>query len=106
MPVPITWTCETPLIIVEVLSKTTRRLDQTLKRSAYLSLSYMQEYVLIEQDFVDVEVCRRSNHWQSEHYYLGDRVYLAAVDLYLPVEDIYARVVNEDMQAFLQIASE
>lgn len=97
---------ESPLIIVEVLSKTTRKLDQTLKRLAYQSLPSLQEYVLIEQDFVDIEVCRRANHWQPEHYYLGDQMTLAAVDLHLPVEAIYARVQNDDMQAFVQTASE
>jgi Uma2 family endonuclease len=91
---------EAPLIIVEVLSKSTRKLDQTLKRLAYQSLSSLQEYVLIEQDFVDIEICRRNNHWQSEHFYLGDQVYFSAIDLSLPVEQIYARVDNEDMQAF------
>lgn len=97
---------ESPLIIVEVLSKTTRKLDQTLKRVAYQSLPSLQEYVLVEQDFVDIEVCRRNNYWQPEHYYLGDQIYLETVDLHLPVEAIYARVQNEDMQAFLQAASE
>lgn len=97
---------ESPLIIVEVLSKSTRKLDQTLKRLAYQSLPSLQEYVLIEQDFVDIEVSRRSNHWQPEHYYLGDQVYLGAVDIRLPVDAIYARVQNEDMQAFLQAAAE
>jgi len=92
---------EAPLIIVEVLSKSTRKLDQTLKRLAYQSLPSLQEYVLIEQDFVDIEVCRRSNHWQSEHFYLGDQMHLAAIDLSLPVENIYVRVNNDDVQAFL-----
>lgn len=97
---------ESPLIIVEVLSKSSRKIDQTLKRLSYQALASLQEYVLIEQDFVDIEVCRRSKHWQSEHYYLGDQVYLAAVDLTIPVGTLYARVVNDDMQAFLQAAAE
>jgi Uma2 family endonuclease len=97
---------ESPLIIVEVLSKSTRKLDQTLKRLAYQSLPSLQEYVLVEQDFVDIEVCRRNNHWQPEHYYLGDQVQLAALDLFLPVEDIYARVDNEDMKAFISETGE
>lgn len=92
---------ESPLIIVEVLSHSTRKADQTLKRHAYQSLASLQEYVLIEQEFVDVEVCRRSNHWQPEHYFLGDQVYLAALDVVLPVEQIYARVENEDMRRFV-----
>lgn len=97
---------ENPIIIVEVLSKTTRRTDQTLKRHAYQSLASLQEYMLIEQDFVDVEVCRRSTHWQSEHYYLGDTVQLAAIELAVTVATLYARVQNEDMRAWLAEASE
>lgn len=98
---------EAPLLIVEVLSKSTRRTDQTLKRRAYQQLPSLQEYVLIEQDFVDIEVCRRSNAWCSEHYYLGDEVHFAALDLTLSVATIYARVVNDDMREFLsQPASE
>lgn len=92
---------ESPVIIIEVLSKSTRRTDQSLKRKAYQNLPSLNEYVLIEQDFVDVEICRRDNHWQSEHYFLGDQVHFAAIDLSMPVEAIYARVVNEDMQEFL-----
>ena len=62
--------------------------------------------MLIEPDFVDVEVCRKTNHWQSEHYYLGDTVYFAAIDLHLPVEAIYARVANPEMQEFLAVRAE
>jgi hypothetical protein len=47
--------------------------------------------------FVDIEVCRRDKHWQPEHYYFGDEVYFGAIELTLPVEKIYARVMNDDM---------
>lgn len=66
---------------------------------SYQTLPSLEEYVLIEQDFVDVEVCRRSKRWWPEHYYLGDTVHFASIDLTLSVEDIYARVMNDDMQA-------
>ncbi len=97
---------EKPIIIVEVLSKSTRRVDQTIKRRAYLNLPSLQEYVLIEQDFVDVEVIRRSEGWQSKHYYLGDEVTFESIALTLPVEDIYHRVQNEDMLEFLNKQAE
>lgn len=90
-----------PTLIVEVLSKSTRKTDKALKRLAYQNLPSLQEYVLVEQDFVDVEICRRANHWQSEHYFLGDTVHFASINLTMPVEDIYARVANEDMAEFL-----
>ncbi|CAK8714994.1 Putative restriction endonuclease domain-containing protein [Candidatus Electrothrix laxa] len=89
-----------PLLIVEVVSQSTRKKDNTLKRLCYQNIPSMEEYVLIEQNFVDVEMCRRSNHWRPEHYYLGDEVHFASIDLTLPVEDIYARVMNEDMRAY------
>lgn len=92
---------ETPIIIIEVLSKSTRRTDQTIKRRAYLNLPSLQEYVLVEQDFVDVEVVRRSEGWQSKHYYLGDEVTFESIELMLAVEAIYHRVQNEDMLEFV-----
>ena len=97
---------DAPLIIIEVLSKATRKLDHTLKRQAYQRLPSLLEYVVIEQDIVDIEICRRSNHWQSEHFYLGDEVYFAAIALRLPVTEIYDRVTNEDVTRYIQVLQE
>ena len=92
---------ETPTILIEVLSKTTRRTDETIKRLAYTQIPTLQEYVLIEQDFVDVEVVRRANSWQSEHYFLGDDITFASIGLTLSVEEIYDRVQNSDVSEWL-----
>jgi len=91
---------ENPVIIVEVLSKSTRRMDQTAKKFAYQALPTLQEYVLIEQDFVDFEVCRRSEGWISRHYFMGDNVAFDSVGLTLSVTDIYQRVDNNDASSF------
>ncbi|RLA25602.1 MAG: Uma2 family endonuclease [Gammaproteobacteria bacterium] len=93
---------ETPVIIVEVLSKSTRRIDETTKRFSYINIPGLQEYVLIEQDIVDIEVIRRSENWLSKHYFLGDQVYFESIDLTLSVEEIYHRVNNEEMREFVQ----
>ena len=93
---------ESPTIIVEVLSKSTRRMDEKVKRMAYQSITTLQEYVLIEQDFVDVEVCRRSERWISNHYFMGDEVLFESIRLTLPVEEIYARVENEDVRTYFE----
>jgi len=97
---------ETPLIIVEVLSKSTRRTDETIKRTAYLNIPSLQEYVLIEQDIVDIEVVRKSEGWQSKHYFLGDDVTFESIGLTLSVEDIYLRVHNDDVLEFQRKKSE
>lgn len=93
---------EAPVIIVEVLSKLSRRIDETTKRIAYQSIPGLKEYVLIEQDFVDVEICRKSEGWVSRHFFWGDSVYFEAVDLTLTVEEIYDRVDNEEVKGWLQ----
>ncbi len=92
---------EKPALIVEVLSKTTRRLDKTTKLAAYKSLQTLKEYVLIEQGHVEIEIFRRSQHWIAEHYFLGDELYLESVGLSVDVADIYRRVDNEDMRDYL-----
>lgn len=91
-----------PVLVVEVLSKSTRRRDETTKRLAYQSLPSLIEYVLIEQDIVDVEVCRRREGWVSNHSFMGDEVTFESIGLTMTVEDIYDRVVNEDVTSYLE----
>ena len=55
---------ETPTILVEVSSKSTRRTDETEKRMAYMQIETLEEYVLIAQDYVEVEVIRRAEGGQ------------------------------------------
>lgn len=93
---------EKPSIIIEVLSKTTRRLDKTVKLAAYKTLTSLQEYVLIEQDHVEVEVFRRSQNWFAEHFFLGDSIHFESINFSVNVVDLYHRVNNEDMQDYLQ----
>ena len=92
---------ENPILIVEVLSRSTRRRDKTEKREEYLALPSLLEYVLIEQDVAEVEVQRRSNDWRSEYYYLGQEIHFESVDVTVSVEAIYQRVKNKDVEAFL-----
>ncbi len=63
---------EYPVVIIEVLSQSTYKKDRTTKRFSYLNLSSLLEYVLVEQDFVDIEVLRKNDDWKSKHYFLGD----------------------------------
>jgi hypothetical protein len=65
-------------------------------------LPSLQEYVLIEQDIVTVQVLRRSNHWQSEYFFLGDSVTFESIGYTLAVDVIYDRVDNRDMNEFRQ----
>ncbi|MCF7967011.1 MAG: Uma2 family endonuclease [Methylobacter tundripaludum] len=91
-----------PVIIVEVLSRATRKTDTTKKFIRYINLPSLQEYVLIEQDYVSVLVLRKSKHWQPEYFYLGDQVTFESIGLTLTVEEVYDRVDNADMNEFRQ----
>ena len=93
---------EKPTLIVEVLSKTTRRMDKTTKLAAYKTVPSLLEYLLIEQDHVEIEIFRRSQNWFAEHYFLGDELHLESIGLTVGVADIYRRVDNEDMRDYLQ----
>jgi len=92
---------ENPVLIVEVLSKSTRRMDEITKRAAYKQIISLEEYVLVEQDIAEVEVIRRATGWQSEKYLLGDSFYLKSIDLTLSVEDVYERINIEDVVDWL-----
>lgn len=92
---------QTPIIIVEVLSSSTRKIDKTIKLMSYINIPSLQEYVMIEQDFVDIQVVRKREGWLQKHYFLGDDVTFEAIGLTVSVAEIYHRVQNEDMMELL-----
>lgn len=91
-----------PRIIVEVLSNSTRKFDKDLKRKSYQTIPTLEEYVLIEQDHVEIEVSRKSTNWQPVFYFIDDQITFESIDLTLPVLEIYARVDNQEMRDFLK----
>jgi Uma2 family endonuclease len=91
-----------PVIIIEVLSKSTRRFDQTDKRLRCQRIPTLEEYVLIEQDRGEIQVFSKKDQWQSFYYYLGDDITFSSLGITVPVEDIYYQVNNEDVLDFLR----
>lgn len=94
---------ESPRIIVEVLSNSTRKFDKDLKRKIYQAIPTLEEYVLIEQDHVEIEICRKNEHWKSTFYFLDDDITFESIDLTLPVLEIYQRVDNQEMREYLNL---
>ena len=93
---------QAPTLIVEVLSKSTQQYDKTFKLETYLTIPSLQEYILIEQDRAEIQVLRKSDGWKSHYYFLGDEVTFESVELTVSVEEIYDRIDNEDVQAWLE----
>jgi len=88
---PSAYYTEAPVLIVQVPSQSTERHDRAEKFYHYRRLGSLQEYVLVAQDLMRVEVYRRSSGWDLELYGEGDRFCLEAVDLELAVEDCCTR---------------
>lgn len=80
-----------PVLIAEVLSDSTAAYDRGLKFEQYQRLPSLQEYLLIEQDRVHVDLFRRNAEglWVLHPAGPGDTVTLASVDLSLPIEAFY-----------------
>lgn len=89
-----------PRLIIEVLSDSTRKFDKDLKRKIYQNIPSLEEYVLIEQDHVEIEISRKSENWQSSYYFLDDEVKFESIGLTLPILEIYARVENKELREF------
>lgn len=83
---------EQPILIIEVLSPSTERVDRTEKFDAYRLIPSLQEYVLADQDMPKIEVFRRSNAWAREEFYPDDSFTLESAGLNLTVAQVYRRV--------------
>jgi len=79
-----------PCLVVEVLSPNTARLDRFEKFLFYQRLDALEEYVLVSQDYRQVEVFRRSGQWQSVRY-TDSEIPLQSIGLTVSVEEIYRR---------------
>ena len=85
-----------PSLIVEVLSDSTETTDRREKRINYQTIESLQEYVLISQDEIKVEVYRRDNNdnWTVEILGKDDDLQLNSVGLTLTMADIYEDVFS------------
>jgi Uma2 family endonuclease len=85
-----------PNLIVEVLSDSTETTDKREKRINYQSLASLQEYVLVAQDEMRVEIYRRddSGNWTVEILGENELLRLDSVGLTLTMADIYEDVLT------------
>jgi Uma2 family endonuclease len=81
-----------PVLIFEVLSRKTRRIDEGEMKDAYLTIPSLQVYALVEQESAKVVVFRRTgNKFVGEVYEGRDAVLpLSEIGIELPLAEIYA----------------
>lgn len=81
-----------PVVLVEVLSASTRAYDRGEKLRRYQSIPSLQHVILLEQDAPDVEVWHRgpAGWTRTVHVDADDLVALPAIGVTLRVGDVYA----------------
>ena len=85
---------ENPVVVVEVLSASTRRTDEVEKMEAYLSIPSLSAYLLVEQDSPAVTAYHRTGDTFERAAYggLDATISLDAINVELPLKAIYQRV--------------
>jgi Uma2 family endonuclease len=89
-------TRDSAALIVEVLSPTTERIDRAEKFEAYKQIASVQEYVLLAQDAMELELFRRRTGWQREFYQRDSTFTLESVGATFSVSQLYRGVAFED----------
>src|SRR5262249_9079128 len=85
---------ENPTALIEVLSRATRRTDEGEKKDAYLSISSLSVYLVVEQEFPAVIAFRRTDEGFVRAVYEGLEAVIALPELKteLPLVEIYETV--------------
>ncbi len=85
-----------PVILIEILSRSTRGYDKNAKFALYRAIPTLREYVLVDSRCVNVEVWQKSAEgvWSlaTETAQPDAVIYLDRINLALPIRKIYNRV--------------
>lgn len=84
-----------PILIVEVLSKSTEANDRGEKFAAYQSLEFLQEYILVSQDKAKIEQFTRQTDgsWKYQATIgLKSAVNFTSIEVELSLDEVYRRV--------------
>ena len=89
-----------PCLIIEVLSPSTEITDKREKLINYRDLESLQEFVLVSQYEIKVEIYRRDNqgNWLMQTLGKEDDLYLNSIDLTLTTAEIYEDVLKSNLK--------
>ena len=85
---------DNPVVIAEVVSEVTRRIDEGEKRETYLTIPTLAAYLIVETDLPRVVVHRRTDSGFVAELYEGTSavISLEAIEVELPLGELYERV--------------
>ncbi len=85
---------EAPSVLFEIISESTRRIDEREKRMGYLSIARLEAYVRIEQDSPRIVIERRvEGGWETQMMEGVEKMLcLPTVEVEFPIRELYERV--------------
>jgi Uma2 family endonuclease len=81
-----------PIVLFEILSKSTKNYDRGEKFKLYRDIPSLQEYILIDSLSINIEAFRvnKQGHWELEEYRsIEDSLSIPVLNLHLPLREIY-----------------
>ena len=87
-----------PVVIIEVLSKSTQAYDREGKFNAYRTIPSFQEYLLVDQTRIHVEqsfITGKKQGWFREYDEEDEAIALAALPFQISLNDLYSKVKFE-----------
>ena len=89
-----------PVMVVEVLSPSTTRVDKFDKNVDYASTPSIQHYVMLSQERRSAVVCSRTAEgWVALELEGAGSISLPAIGMELPFDEIYCRVITAEDDA-------
>ncbi|HJT58065.1 MAG TPA: Uma2 family endonuclease [Ktedonobacteraceae bacterium] len=84
---------DTPVLVVEVLSRSTEMTDRFVKLALYQAKESIQEIIFISQAVQRVEVFSRADgDWLYRQYGAGQSFHLASLNIEIEVRQLYRRL--------------
>jgi Uma2 family endonuclease len=83
---------ENPILLVEVLSDSTKEYDKNDKFFAYQNIESFKEYLLVSQDkhVIQQYIRQPDGNWKIKATFgMDSTVYLESVDVAIPMRDVY-----------------
>ncbi len=85
---------DNPILVVEVLSPSTRRVDEEEKKEAYLSIPTLEVYLLVDSSNREVVIYQRGETGFQRDILAGEdaKIPLSCLGFDLPIQEIYEGV--------------
>lgn len=90
---------DSPVVIVEVISESTRRVDEYEKREAYLSINSLCVYISLEPNAIAALVYRRADEGFARESYIGP-------DAVIPLPEIECKLSLNEVYALVQFTEQ